>query len=87
MSREKYNVLIAAGKPSMDHDPRVNEWLRTLLESCGRFNVMINEEFKGATPEMLENYDAVLVNYFGMDGRPCVQRLGRKHGKDAFRLR
>ena len=66
MSREKYNVLIAAGKPSMDHDPRVNEWLRTLLESCGRFNVMINEEFKGATPEMLENYDAVLVNYFGM---------------------
>ena len=66
MGKEEYNVLIAAGKATMDHDPRVNEWLRTLLESCGRFNVTVNEDFRGATPELLKNYDAVLINYLEM---------------------
>ena len=76
MSREKYNILIAAGKATMDHDPRVNEWLRTLLESCGRFDVTINEDFRGATPELLENYDAVLVNYFAMSEQHVFTRWG-----------
>ncbi len=71
MSKEKYDVLLICGKPSMDHDHRVNAWLRTMLESCGKFNVVKTEDFTGATAETLANYDAVLINYFGMkNGKP-----------------
>ncbi len=71
MSKEKYRVLIITGKPGMDHDPRVNEWLRTMLEASGSFDVYINEDFTGCTAEMLAGYDCALVNYFGprKDGR------------------
>ena len=74
MKKEKYNILIATGLVSSEHDPRVNEWLRTLLESCGRFKVKITEEFSGATAETLEKYDAVLINYDGHDnlGEPFI---------------
>ncbi len=62
MSKEKYNILLVSGVISMDHDRRVNEWLRTLLEACGKFNVVITEEFRGANAETLANYDAILIN-------------------------
>ena len=61
MGKEKYDILIITGKPGMDHDPRVSEWLRTMLESCGRFRVVKTEDFTGATAETLERYDAVLI--------------------------
>ncbi len=67
MSKEQYKILIISGYVSMDHDPRVSEWLRTMLESCGRFDVYITEDFYGCTAETLESYDAVIVNTSGFN--------------------
>ena len=60
-----YRVLIVTGVVTDEHDPRVNGMLRRMLESTGKFEVRITEEFKGATAETLEDYDAVLINYDG----------------------
>ena len=38
--------------------------LKQILESTGRFEVRVNEEFRGAGPETLANYDLVVVNYY-----------------------
>ncbi len=67
MKQGKYNVLIITGVVTSEHDPRVSEWLRTLLESCGKFKVRITEEFSGCTFETLEKYDAAIVVYDGKD--------------------
>ena len=63
---EKLKVLLITGKVTCEHNYRmINEMLRTLLESTGRFEVKITEEFHGATRRTLEGYDAVLINYDG----------------------
>ena len=65
-----YHILIISGIVTDEHDPKVNALLRLMLESTGYFSVKITEEFRGATAETLESYDAILVNY---DGRKNVQ--------------
>ena len=65
MKKDIYNILIVTGIVTSEHDPKVNRMLRRTLESTGRFKVKITEEFRGATAETLEGYDAVLLNYDG----------------------
>lgn len=60
-----YNILLITGLVTSEHDPRVNPMLKFMLESTGMFKVRITEEFKGATAETLEGYDAILLNYDG----------------------
>lgn len=65
MSKDKYRVLIVSGVVTSEHDPKVNRMLKRALESTGRFEVRITEEFRGATSETVEDYDALLINYDG----------------------
>lgn len=65
MNDKVYKILLITGIVTDEHDPRVNGMLRRMLESTGRFEVKITEEFRGATAETLEGYDAVLLNYDG----------------------
>jgi uncharacterized protein len=58
-------VLLITGQLSGEHDPKVNQYLRRMLESTGRFKVKITEEFRGATAETLAPYDLALLNYDG----------------------
>ncbi len=63
---KKLKILLITGKVSREHNYRlINEMLRTLLESTGRFEVKITEEFHGATDRTLEGYDGILINYDG----------------------
>lgn len=70
MNNEKYKVLLVTGIVTDEHDPKVNGMLRRMLEATGRFEVKITEEFRGATAETLDGYDAVLLNY---DGKKDVE--------------
>ena len=65
MRKDKYRVLIVSGIVTSEHDPKVNRMIKRILESTGRFEVRITEEFRGANDETIEGYDAVLVNYDG----------------------
>lgn len=65
MSKEIFNILIVTGIVTSEHDPKTNRMIKRVLESTGRFHVKVTEEFKGATTETLEGYDAVLFNYDG----------------------
>jgi len=67
--RRLIHVLLITGELTGEHDPKVNQYLRRLLESTGRFKVKITEEFRGATDETLAAYDLVLINYDG-DPKP-----------------
>ncbi|HTR25579.1 MAG TPA: ThuA domain-containing protein [Terriglobales bacterium] len=62
---EKLQTLIITGQLSPEHDPKVNQLLRRVLESTGRFEVKITEEFHGATSETLAPYDLAIINYDG----------------------
>ena len=59
----KIQVLILTGQ-------HVHDWrnttpiLKQILESTGKFEVRVNEEFRGAGPETLANYGLVVVNYY-----------------------
>ena len=59
----KIQVLLITGQ-------HVHDWrgttpiLKQILESTGRFEVRVNEEFRGAGPETLAPYDLVVVNYY-----------------------
>jgi len=59
----KIQVLIITGQ-------NVHDWrgttpvLKEVLEATGRFEVRVNEEFRGAGPETLAPYDLVVVNYY-----------------------
>jgi hypothetical protein len=58
----KLQVLLISGQNL--HDWRtVNPLLRKALEDTGRFEVRIDEEFRGAGPETLAPYDVVVLNY------------------------
>ena len=64
----KIQVLIITGQ-------HVHDWrgttpiLKQILESTGRFEVRINEEFRGAGPETLAPYNLVVVNYYNRGDR------------------
>jgi hypothetical protein len=59
----KIQVLIITGQNG--HDWRsVTPELRKALEDTGRFEVRVTEEFRGAGPETLAQYDLVVLNYF-----------------------
>jgi len=59
----KIQVLIITGQNG--HDWRATTpVLRKLLEDTGRFEVRVTEEYRGAGPETLAPYDAVILNYY-----------------------
>ena len=67
--------------PILKRDPR---------ERPGRFEVRVNEEFRGAGPETLAPYDLVVVNYYnrsatGIAGARSRERRAR--GLRAIRAR
>ena len=65
---KKIRVLLISGMVVKEHDYRkVNELLRLMLESTGRFDVRLTEEFNGATDRTLEDYDLILLNYDGKE--------------------
>src|SRR5213593_4013544 len=59
----KIQVLIITGQ-------NVHDWrgttpvLKQILENTKKFEVRVVEEFRGAGPETLANYDLVVVNYY-----------------------
>lgn len=61
----KLQVLIITGQSTGAHDWRATTpVLKKALEDTGRFEVRVTEEFRGAGPETLAPYDAVVVNYY-----------------------
>jgi type 1 glutamine amidotransferase len=64
----KIQVLIIAGQ-------HVHDWrgttpiLKQILESTGKFEVRVNEEFRGAGLETLAPYNLVVVNYYNRGDR------------------
>lgn len=65
---KKIKVLLISGMVVKEHDyTRINPLLKLMLESTGKFEVKITEEFKGATARTLEDYDLILMNYDGKD--------------------
>ena len=63
MMHRKIRVLLVSGRVVKEHDyRRINELLRQMLESTGRFDVRLTEEFNGATDNTLKNYDLLLIN-------------------------
>ena len=73
------NVLLVSGLVTIEHQSRkMNERLRELLEATGRFQVVIVEEFRNITPEFIESYDAILINY---DGKLLPTQPARRFGE------
>lgn len=65
---EIIKVILISGKLTSEHNyPKMNEYIRNILESTGRFTVKIIEEFNGSTKKTLEGYDLILLNYDGKD--------------------
>ena len=59
-------LLIVTGENSYEHDwTGVNNLLRGQLLATGRFDVRIIEDFSSASPQTLESYQVVLINYLG----------------------
>lgn len=59
-------VLLITGRVVKEHNyRRINELLRRMLESTGKFDVRITEEFNGATDKTVSDYDLLLINYDG----------------------
>lgn len=73
----KLQVLIITGQNSSGHDWHANSpVLRKILEDSGRFDVRVEEEFRGAGPETLAPYDVVVLNYY--DNRKPELRWGER---------
>ena len=83
MENKKLKVLLITGIVTSEHDPRMIPMLRFLLESTGRFEVKVTEEFKGATSETLEGYDLIFINY---DGKESVETPYVGFGEKAERV-
>jgi uncharacterized protein len=59
-------VLVVTGHDHFHHRWRAAAArIRETLETRERFDVRINEEFRGAGAETLEPYDCVVLSYFG----------------------
>lgn len=68
---EKIKTLIISGVLSNEHDYAVmDQYIRTMLESTGRFDVRVTEEFNGATDRTLQDYNLIVLNY---DGKPTLK--------------
>ncbi len=78
----KLQVLLITGIVTSEHDPKMNPMIKFLLESTGRFQVKITEEFRGCTAETLSHYDLVFVNY---DGKADVETPYVGWGENAER--
>ena len=64
----RIKTLIISGKLTIEHKYRkTNERIRALLESTGRFDVKVTEEFNGATPDTVRGYDLLIYDYDGKD--------------------
>lgn len=60
----RLQVLIISGQNSYEHDwTGVNNLLRKQLQSTGRFDVRVTEDFDDGTLAMLKRYDVVILNY------------------------
>ena len=67
----KLKTLIVSGRLTIEHNYReTNDRIRTLLESTGRFDVRITEEFKGAPPDCA----CVVFAFDGVFGRIFCSR-------------
>jgi type 1 glutamine amidotransferase len=67
-NKPKIQALIITGQNG--HDWRgTTPVLRRMLETTGRFDVRVTEEFRGAGRDTLAPYDLVILNYFD-GGRP-----------------
>jgi hypothetical protein len=69
---ELIQVLIVTGQnvhPWRETTPLMKE----ILEETGKFEVRVTEEFRGAGPETLVPYDAVIVNYYDRGSRPDLR--------------
>jgi type 1 glutamine amidotransferase len=63
---DKIKVLLISGQLTSEHNyPKMNEYIRTMLEATGRFSVKVIEEFNGATKRTVEDYDLLFLNYDG----------------------
>ncbi|HNY39581.1 MAG TPA: DUF1080 domain-containing protein [Bryobacteraceae bacterium] len=61
----KIQTLLITGQNTVGHDWRVvSPILKKALEDTGRFEVRVNEDFRGAGPETLASYDLVVINYY-----------------------
>ena len=83
---ERIKTLIISGKLTIEHNYRdTNERIRTLLESTGRFQVQITEEFRGATSETVSGYDLIIFDYDGKDmPTDSYQRIGEAAERTLF---
>ncbi len=60
----RLQVLIISGQNSYEHDwTGVNNLLRKQLQSTGRFDVRVTEDFNEGNLAMLKHYDVVILNY------------------------
>lgn len=76
---DKLNVLLVTGLLTAEHQGRViTQRLRDLMEATGRFNVVIVEEFRNITPEYLEPYDVLFIDY---DGKTWPTDHARRFGE------
>ena len=76
---DKINVLLVTGLVTIEHQSRImKEKLRDLLEATGRFEVTIVEEFRNITPQFLEPYDVLFINY---DGKLLPTEHARRFGE------
>ncbi len=79
---KKLKVLLITGIVTNEHDPKAIPMLRFLLESTGRFQVKVTEEFRGCTGETLEGYDLLFLVY---DGKETVETPFVSWGRTAER--
>jgi len=62
----------------------MNEYLRQMLESTGRFTVKIIEEFNGSTEKTLAGYDLILLNYDGKDNPASIYERWEPEAEKIF---
>ena len=61
---DRLDLLIISGQNSYEHDwTGVNTLLRRQLQSTGRFDVRVTEDFDEGTRDTLMKYDVVILNY------------------------
>jgi type 1 glutamine amidotransferase len=76
---EKLKILLVGGLITVEHQGRlITARLRELLEATGRFEVVYTEEIRNITPEFLEPYDALFIDY---DGKFFPTEHARRFGE------
>ncbi|MCD7737727.1 MAG: ThuA domain-containing protein [Lachnospiraceae bacterium] len=76
MIEKTVRVLLVSGRViGEQYYPADNERIRRILESTGKFEVKVTEEFNGSTARTLEDYDVIFLNYDGR-GRERAMEAG-----------